>query len=160
MNFHEDSIKLASALNAHQIQWAYGGSSLLYYLGIPLTPRDLDVVIAKKDIEKACGVLQQLGAVIKEEKLSDDEFLTEKFYTLLWGDIEIDLMAMPGIRQNGKTFVMDFDAKGPWKWVEDGSVRISLSDPEDWLIYYGLMRNREHRVTQLNSYLLENQKGL
>lgn len=158
MDFQKNSKKLAEVLNRHQIQWAFGGSSLLYYLGIPLTPRDLDVVIAKKDIEKARHILTELGAVFKEEKISDEDFLTEKFYTLLWDDVEIDLMAMPGIRKNEMTHTIDFDRKGPWKWVEDDYVKIPLCDPEDWLIYYSLMINREERVSQLEGYL--NQKGL
>ena len=153
MNFRENSIKLATLFNQNKIQWAYGGSSLLYYIGIPVSPRDLDVVIAKKDIQRACDLLIDLGAELKEEKVSDEEFLTEKFYTLLWGEAEIDLMAVPGIRKNGETFILDFDDKGPWQWVQEGTVNIPLSDPEDWLTYYTLMHNREVRVAQLKEYL-------
>lgn len=160
MDFRIDSIKLAKILNRHQIQWAFGGSSLLYYIGIPLTPRDLDVVVAKRDIEKACSVLVEEGAVLKAEKLSDDEFLTEKFYTLFWDGVEIDLMAVPGIRKNERTYIMDFDFKGPWKWVEDEGheVKIPLCDPEDWLTYYSLMNHREIRVSQLKTYLEGNKR--
>ncbi len=153
MDFCKSSIKLARILNHNEIQWAFGGSCLLYYIGIPLTPRDLDVVIAKKDIEKARIALIQSGAELKEEKHSDNSFITEKFYTFLWEDVEIDLMAVPGIRKGDKFFVMQFDQKGPWKWVEDQGEKIALCDPEDWLVYYSLMENRETRVKQLSDYL-------
>lgn len=153
MDFCKNSMRLAKILNQNEIQWAFGGSSLLYYIGIPLTPRDLDVVIAKKDIEKAKIVLMDSGAELKEERHSDNEFLTEKFYTFMWDDVEIDLMAVPGIRKGEETFIMPFDQKGPWKWVEEGGEKIALCDPEDWLIYYSLMANRETRVSQLKGYL-------
>lgn len=155
MNFSENSVKLAKVLNQQQVQWAFGGSSLLYYIGISLTPRDLDVVIAKRDIEMAKEALIQSGAVLKEEKVGDNEFLTEKFYTLLWDEVEIDLMAVPGIRKADTTFIMDFDKVGPWKWVEDKGVAIPLCNPKDWLTYYSLMNHREVRVNQLKTYLDE-----
>ncbi len=156
MVFNECSIQLVKLFNQNGIQWAFGGSSLLYYLGIPVEPRDLDVVVAKKDIDKAQQLLIDSGADFIEEKISHDDFLTEKFYTFLWKGMEVDLMAVPGIKKDDFTFVIQFDQKGVWEWVEVMDEKIPLCDPEDWLTYYSMMTNREVRVSQLEGYLKKN----
>ena len=156
MAFNECSIQLVKLFNQNEIQWAFGGSSLLYYLGIPVEPRDLDVVVAKRDIEKAQQLLRETGATFIEEKISHDDFLTEKFYTFLWKGMEVDLMAVPGIKRDDATFFIEFDKKGVWKWVEEVGEKIPLCDPEDWLIYYAMMTHREIRVAQLEDYLKKN----
>lgn len=155
MFFDERSIQLAQLFNSHDIQWAYGGSSLLYYLGISVIPRDLDVVIASCDIERAKKVLESSNAKLLEEKMSNDDYLTEKFYTFSWGNIEIDLMAQPGIKKDAERFILDFDHKGPWKFIIKDEISIALCSPEDWLKYYSLMSNRQKRVEQLTQYLAE-----
>lgn len=154
MSFQKASIELANLLNSHEISWAYGGSCLLYFLGIQVLPRDLDVVIKLQDIEKAKTLLLENDAVLLEEKKGDNHFLTQKFYTFLWGNIEIDLMAVPGIRTNDVEYIIHFDEKGPWKSVVVSNEKIYLCDPEDWLQYYALMQNRKLRVDQLTNFVL------
>lgn len=146
-------IKLASLLNKEKIQWAFGGSCLLYFLNLPVSPRDLDVVVALKDVERARAVLEAHGAVLLEEKLSDNHYLTKKFYTLSWESVEVDFMASPGISNAGETYYMPFDETGPWRDLDLSGEQIFLSDPRHWLKYYGLMNGRENRVAMLQAYL-------
>lgn len=153
MSFETSSAALAALLNRHKIEWGFGGSCLLYFIGIPVTPRDLDVVIRYSDVEAARAALLADGAVLLEERPSNNQYLTRKFYTFQWGDMEVDLMAAPGIRRGDRIFEMDFDGKGPWKTVTFGGETIKLSDPADWLAYYSLMENRQLRVEQLANYL-------
>lgn len=153
MAFIASSIALAKLLNAHQIRWAYGGSSLLYYLDIPVMPRDLDVIVALEDVEKAKWILLEQGAAFIEEKKSDDVFLTKVFYTFHWQDIEVDFMASPGISKSGESFYIPFDAEGPWHELHLEDTTVYLSSPLDWLKYYGMMSGRETRVLQLETYL-------
>lgn len=156
MNFESASVRLAKILNENNIIWAYGGSCLLYYLGIAVSPRDLDVVVTLKDIEQAKLILLSQGAVLLEEKINDDNFLTKVFYTLIWDGIEIDFMAVPSIRKGDEIFVIPFDTAGPWKKVIIEGIEIGLCDPQDWVKYYGLMNGRQTRVEQLTNYLKEN----
>lgn len=154
MSFQKASIELAKLLNNYEITWAYGGSCLLYFLGIQVSPRDLDVVIKLQDIDKAQRILLENGAVLLEEKKSDIHFSTQKFYTFIWGNIEIDLMAAPGIITNDVEYKILFDEKGPWKNVVVNNEKIYLCDPADWLQYYALMQNRKLRVDQLTEFML------
>lgn len=157
MDFQTTSIALARLLNRHKIRWAYGGSTLLFFLEIPVKPRDLDVVVHIMDVERAKTLLIEAGAVLMEEKIGSDQFLTKKFYTFLWNDMEIDFMASPGIQTNSRIYFMNFDEKGPWKKTITENEDIYLCDPEDWIEYYGLMDNRQLRVDQLKQYV-ENRK--
>lgn len=153
MAFQEASLALANLLNRHKIQWAYGGSSLLYYLGIPVTPRDLDVVVALADVEQAKAALLSDGAEFIEEKVGDDTFLTQVFYTFKWHDIEVDFMAVPGIGKDGEQFFIPFDKEGPWRNITIDNTVIGLCSPVDWLKYYSMMTGRQLRVAQLQDYL-------
>ena len=157
MDFQAASIALARLLNQHQIRWAYGGSTLLYFIEIPVTPRDLDVVVHSMDVERAKALLIEAGATLLEEKIGSDQFLTKKFYTFFWDGMEIDFMATPGIQTNSRVYFMNFDEKGPWKKILSRDEDIYLCDPIDWIEYYGLMGNRELRVDQLKQYI-ENRK--
>lgn len=153
MSVINKSLELAQLLNQANIRWGFGGSCLLYYLGLEVQPRDLDVVIAIKDVENAREALEMAGARLLEEKPSDNVFLTKKFYTFDWGGIEVDFMASPGIRTEEMEYHLNFDEEGPWKSLEVEGITLCLSDPNQWLVYYGLMKGREKRVSMLKSYL-------
>lgn len=150
---------LADLFNDKHIRWGLGGSSLLHYLGADVTPRDLDVVIHFDDVELGKKLLLEQGATLIEEKPSNNEYLTEKFYTFKWDDIEIDLMARPGIRKQSQTYHMPFDKEGPAGFVDVFGHRLWLCSADDWAAYYSLMTGREQRVSQLTPYLKHNKKG-
>lgn len=153
MTILDKGLQLAQLLNDAEISWGFGGSCLLHYLGLEIMPRDLDVVVAYRDVERARLAIEAAGAELLEEKCSDNEYLTKKFYTFDWNGVEVDFMASPGIRRDGLEFFMDFDTRGPWKIIENEGVSLSLSDPNQWLTYYSLMKGREIRVAMLKTYL-------
>lgn len=153
--------QLIHLLNENGIVWGFGGSCLLNALGLDIVPRDLDIVIKMAHIEKAKALLLENGAKLLEEKVSDNVYLTRKFYTFLWKNVEIDFMADAGISKDGEQFRLDFESNGPWGSITDGELQIYLSNPYDWKTYYSMMVGRERRVADLNQIcnLLETQPG-
>ncbi len=149
----EQTYALADLFNAHGIRWGLGGSSLLYYLGAEISPRDLDVVIHYDDIELGKRLLIEAGAICLEEKKSNNTYLTEQFYTFEWFEIEIDLMARPGIQKGDLIYRMPFDDHGAERFVQIENHQLWLCHPKDWFDYYTLMEGREHRLKQLAPYL-------
>lgn len=151
MFFDQMATEVAKLFNEADITWGFGGSCLLNCLGEAIQPRDLDIVVALKDIERAKELLLESGGVLLAEKQSDHVYLTEKFYTLNWRESEVDLMANAGISHKGEVFRLSFETKGPWGLVKRGGQTLWLSSPFDWVHYYRLMEGREHRVLQMQS---------
>lgn len=158
-NLVKHNPQLIHLLNENGIVWGFGGSCLLNALGVDIIPRDLDIVVKMDHVEKAKALLLENGAELLEEKMSNNVYLTRKFYTLLWQNVEIDFMADAGISKNGEIFRLDFESKGPWGSIMDNELQIFLSNPYDWKTYYSMMEGRERRVEELNQIciLLETQ---
>lgn len=151
-DYNKEVIEL---LNSNGITWGFGGSCLLNILGVEVTPRDLDIVIRLADIERAVNVLVANGAVLLEERISNNVYLTKKFFTLAYNDTEIDFMADAGIKRDEQICRLEFEKAGPWAYVDHMGTRLFLTSPYDWLDYYALMEGREHRVAQIKDLLVD-----
>lgn len=141
--------EVVSLFNENGIVWGFGGSCLLNALGVDIQPRDLDLVVRLDCIERAKDLLLANGAELLEEKPSNNTYLTKKFYTLKWQSCEIDLMADAGIQKNGEVFRLGFEEKGPWAVVMWKDMKVYLTSPFDWKIYYAMMEGREKRVSEI-----------
>ena len=80
---------IARELNNHNIRWALGGSCLLYLHGMSVTPSDIDIIIDMEDRSKLDDFVKPY---FHKAKPASGMYLTERFYTLSMGGIDIDLM--------------------------------------------------------------------
>ena len=54
-------VQLAALFNEHEIQWAVGGSLLLYFKGLVSNFHDLDLMIDEQAGEQVAQLLEPLG---------------------------------------------------------------------------------------------------
>lgn len=151
--YEEQLLTIAKTLNGQDVFWALGGSSLLYYTGLDVNPRDLDIVIDLQDIEVAHQLLIGLGAVPqKDPHENDGTYLTEKFYIFDWNGLEIDLMANPGVCKDKGIYHFRFN-KGMERDVKHlMGVELYLSSIHEWAVYYDYL-DRPQRVAMINEYI-------
>ena len=96
-------VKIAVILNEHNINWGLGGSLLLYLKGIKTSVADIDIVIDPLDISKLDNMVLKLEHT---EKQKNEIYLTERFYCIVIGEIDIDLMA--GFKVKSKSNIYDY----------------------------------------------------
>lgn len=153
-DYHQEVLlRIARALNAHQIVWGIGGSTLLKYHGILSFARDIDLVIAIEDIPLTVAILETIGESI--EALEDNNCNSDYFYQFSVGGIHVDLMGGLKVENDSESYQFDFDAKAIERFLRIDAVEIPLTSLESWLKVYALMPNREEKVAMIRRHLGE-----
>jgi hypothetical protein len=128
------------------LDWAIGGSTLLFRLGIEPAPRDLDVVTTVQHFDEAERRLaQRLGAGSKP----GHPLYRSSHFTRFTSDrgTRMDLMAGIAVLVDGDLQTWQFDPAR----IEhhDG---LPWMNARDWVVLYSLF-DRPERVAQLRSLL-------
>jgi hypothetical protein len=139
-------LNIASVLNENNVNWGLGGSLLLYLSGIETSVADIDIVIDENDMNKIEMIVKDYDHI---EKQKTDIYQTERFYSVSFKGIDIDLMV--GFKISNRNSVYSFPTGK--KLVDksiiiDGTV-INLCSLKDWLEAYTAMK-RKNKIELIN----------
>jgi len=142
------SVALAHTLAASLagLDWAIGGSSLLWRLGIEPAPEDLDLVTTPAHFDPLCAALTRTlgrGARPPHDRFASTHFM--RFGAASGAGVDV----MAGIR------VRRGEGAPPWHFDPGRTQQVDglpWMAPGDWLELYTLFE-RPTRVAQLQAYL-------
>ncbi|WP_214723307.1 hypothetical protein [Exiguobacterium sp. s143] len=139
--------KVVACLQHEQIQFGVGGSLLLHHHGLPITPRDIDLVVALADAERAVLLLSEMGTVVEQDETS--LYATEVFQEFMIEGIDLDLMSGLQIRHGEGVFVYPFAEQSI-----DSAGRPFMA-LVDWYVIYQLIPGREQKVTMIEDVFMK-----
>ena len=145
--------RVARALNAAGVRWAVGSSLMLFLRGATARFADVDLVIDRRDAQRAhaalCGALACRDA---EPQLASKArlFCSTSFHRYIDGEVEVETMAGLHIREGGGEYLYAF--RGPADAVDVEGERVPLCALEDWYVLYQLMPGREARVREIEAF--------
>jgi hypothetical protein len=113
------------------VDFLLGGSGLLHALGLPVTVRDLDLVVRPGDRERFEAAAGEWWR--GTSTATTDYFRTAWRATLDVGGVEVEGLGGPAWVIDGRVVEMPFRAAGEWS---TGSVTVALAPPEHWLLLY------------------------
>ena len=147
MNLQEVLAYIVKALQQEQIRFGIGGSLLLAHHGLPVTPRDIDLVVALEDAERAVQVLSEMGTVVEQDETS--LYATQVFQEFIIEGIDVDLMSGLQIRHDEGIFVYPFAEQ------TINETELPFMSLVDWYVIYQLIPGREQKVAMIEHYLAE-----
>ena len=134
-------VQLAELFNEHEIQWAVGGSLLLYFKGLVSDFHDLDLMIDEQAGEQVAQLLEPLGTC--RPFIPSPAFQTRCFMEFLIEGVEIDVIGGLAIVSEGHVHELPLRSEE----IEEGfsleGQRIPLHSLRVWEIYYTLMGRTE-----------------
>ncbi len=145
---------IGEKLNKENILWGVGASILLNHYDLVNNPKDIDILVALKDIHKADEILKSLGH--KKVRELNDSYSTEYFNEYVINGIDIDVMSGLTLNHEEGKYTQIFDRASIVDKMDVDDVKIPLTSLEDWYIIYQLIPGREHKVSLIENYLLQN----
>lgn len=141
--------ELAARLNERAIVWGLGGSAMLHYYGLAEDPRDLDLLIAETDADRAAEALQSMGRL--EELPPKPPYCSKRFIRLYADGMETDLIALFRLEHSSGVYEYGLDTGSITRNVRVENTDVPLTAPEDWYVLYQLM-GRVERALSLEEY--------
>lgn len=145
---------IGEKLNKENILWGVGASILLNHYNLVNNPKDIDIIVALKDIHKADEILKSLGH--KKVRELNDSYSTEYFNEYVINGIDIDVMSGLTLNHEEGKYTQIFDRASIVDKMDVDDVKIPLTSLEDWYIIYQLIPGRDYKVTLIENYLLQN----
>lgn len=143
--------QIADLLNAEGILWAVGGSWVLNHYGLGNPPRDIDLLVAVEDAQRADRLLAALGE--KQQWQESAVYATRHFNEYMIGETEVDLMAGLRINHAQGCYTYVFQPDSITGQVRAGKTVLPLTALEDWYVLYQLIPGREGKVDLIESFL-------
>lgn len=143
--------RIAKLLNDQSITWAVGASVMLNYYGIVQNPRDIDVMVDLKDIDKLDSILSEVG--VKSVGVPDATYKTKVFYEYMIGDIEVDVMGGLCICSGNKDYLFNFNRDSVGDYMDIDGVEVPLAKLTDWYDIYKVLPNREEKAAAIKEYM-------
>lgn len=143
--------KIARALNEGKISYGIGASVMLYHHGIGRSPRDIDIQVDVRDIERVDEILSLYGR--RGERFPDEIYKTRYFYEYEIDGVEVDVMGGLCVRCNGEDHAFDFHKDMIEEIVEVDGVEVPLAGLEEWHRIYKVLPGREEKVAMIEEYL-------
>lgn len=148
--------KIARKVNGSGITWGVGASVMLTHYGIAENPRDIDILVELKDVDKLDEILSKMGE--KKRGTPDKVYKTKCFYEYIIDGIEIDVMGGLCITYEDKDYLFNFTKESIGDYMKVGSVRVPVCRVSEWYEIYKLIPKREGRVRAIEEYLRDNSK--
>ena len=145
---------IGEKLNKENILWGVGASILLNHYDMVNNPKDIDILVALEDIHKVDEILKPLGH--KKVRELNDSYSTEYFNEYVINGIDIDVMSGLTLNHEEGKYTQIFDRASIVDKMDVDDVKIPLTSLEDWYIIYQLIPGREHKVSLIENYLLQN----
>lgn len=142
--------QIANLFNKENITWNLGASSMLYLRGIVDDFSDIDLLVAKNDIEQANQIIGKLGTIKPQQK--HKTYRTDYFYEYVIDDVEIDLISGFKILRAQKLYDLSFDEKEVFDSYDLDDIVIYMESIYKWLKFYEIM-DRKDKVKLINDYI-------
>lgn len=130
-------IKIAKELNKHNINWAIGGSLLLYFEHKTDFFNDIDLMVFEKDAEKTKEILLSMGKL--QPPNPNIKYKTKYFFEFVIDNVDIDVMAGFTIVKNGKSHLVSLEKYGVSSVDTIQGEKIPKQSLKDWKFFYELM---------------------
>ena len=147
--------QVASALNARGIVWAVGASTLLFIQGVVDDFNDIDLLIAKEDVDAVRDTFLSLGADALPSLATSSVYASAWFGEFQLHSVEFDVISDFTIRRKDGTYHYPFDQSRIAHWVDVQGTLVPLCSLADWVVLYWLMPARNKRATLLMQHLRE-----
>ncbi|MCF7930584.1 MAG: hypothetical protein K9L02_03630 [Acholeplasmataceae bacterium] len=141
---------IAQKLNSEGIMWALGGSSVLKKHELVETVNDIDILVSKKDIEKANQILSNIGTKIEVQP--NPNYLTTYFYSYIIMKFKVDLMCDFKIKYENQVYSYLFDESSITSSDDIAKEHIYYTSLEDWYVLYRLMGREDEKVKNLEKH--------
>jgi hypothetical protein len=145
-------LDIASQLNKKNINWAVGGSLLLYFYDILEKPKDIDIIIAPEDKEAVFQILKSNAEELPTKEVSN--YKTGVFGKFNVDGVEVDIIGDFYIKVSDGYYLHPFSPKD-LKIVEINNQKIYLDSLENWLNTYEAMGDPKKRVELIKQFLEE-----
>lgn len=155
-------VKINKCFLDKNIKWGLGASALLFRYGIINgEPHDIDIIVAREDVNLAIEILRALGKSIEAKK--SDLFKSGAFCEFVIDEVDVDLISdftilNPQSDINYYTYPFSKHSIADY-WEIEGS-RIPLMPIRDWFVLYQMMKGREKRLEDIKKYLINNPNEL
>jgi len=151
--------ELAKMFSKDKIRWLFAGSTASFLNGLDVEPRDIDILIAKNDVEKVKQILSKHYQVIKPIEYSETDLFASFFGKYRKENVLIEIIGNFKIKYEDGIFYVPFDI------LQQYSVKKQLKDveviavPLEWqLVANAMIPNKKDRVYKIVNHLKE--KGL
>ena len=145
---------LGEKFNESNIIWGVGASILLNQFGLIENPKDIDIFVDIKDIDRVDEILKSIGKKKQWEKTAI--YSTKYFYEYMVDGIDIDVMSGFAVNHSSGVFEYVFDHKSISEFKVVNGIKIPFTSLEDWYVIYQLIPNREAKVNMIEKHLLSN----
>ena len=145
--------RIAQCFADEHIIYGLGGSCVLVAYDILEDMRDIDIVVALEDIERARYILESMAVL----KCSGKNCLVENEYSYVYelDGVEVELMSNIHIRHDEGLYTLPFSQKRVTYRMCIDDLMIPVMSLEDWYVFYQLIGKQE-RVDQIEGWFLEN----
>ncbi len=120
--------EVVNVFDASQVNYAIGGSLLLYFYGIVDDFNDIDVLVKREDFEKACMLLLNMGKQVAIEY--SELYCTKQIARFVINAVSIDVMAEFCINYELGKYVMQFSKPADYFLINDK--KVALSSLSQW----------------------------
>lgn len=137
---------IANILNNHDINWALGGSMMLYLRGITDEFMDIDIIVLEDDFD----VLESLlpADIVIRTVGKKDNCHSHRFLPISLNDVDVDFIG--GFMIGNDYFPLLEKDRQNYRMIN--GQKIYLHSIEEWLKYYQLM-NRNKKVSLIQNFL-------
>jgi hypothetical protein len=142
--------KIGRALDGEGVLWAVGASLLLAQHGLADDPRDIDILVAVGDADRAERALDALGRAVPVEP--SGRYATRRFRRFCGDGVDVDMLAGFAIVHDRGRYEYPFDALsvGERRWI--GGARIPLAALEDWFVAYQLIPEKAEKAARIEAH--------
>ncbi len=148
--------KIAAELEREKVEWALGGSAMLYLRGIVEAFHDFDLMVFEADAQKAAQVLDRLG--MRQQSAPCAKYRTAMFREYRIDGVDADMIAGFAIAaEDGRLHDCSLKKESAREARMLEGVRIPLDSAEAWERYYRLM-GREAKAETIRAARAEDEK--
>lgn len=142
--------KIANEFKSHQVEFALGGSAMLYLKGIVKEFNDLDLIVSPKSVLTVVEIMHRLGKL--ETIPANPQFSTLYFYKFRVDHVSVDVISELIINHQGKRHYFPFEKIEHSESYSLNGIEIPLQSIQDWKIFYRLM-DRLDKIHLIETYL-------
>ena len=142
--------RIAHRFKEEQIEWALGGSMMLYFKKIVPFFDDIDLMIFCSDVDRVRSILLVMGELKPENPKA--KYQTKSFMEFIIEGIDVDVMAGFAIVYEGNVVDCSLEKEQIVEMLPLGTESIPLQSPLLWREYYRLMK-RPNKVEMIDKAL-------
>lgn len=155
--------RISKAFTDAGISWALSCSSAMFFRGIVDDFNDYDILLSKRDTQRAKKILVDLGVTLNPETPQKDNFFCSPNYQQAkYGKVEFDLITDISLKTFGGLYTFRVE-DGLEMNSLDGNIPLPLAPIEAQLVLYGMMEGwqakRRYKRELCYQYLLEMKKS-